>query len=186
MVLRQSSRTGLGATNFSITADGTRLTYTKEQRQSNLWFATLSGAHARFTTTQLTRGSAEKTPGRLSPDGRLVAFLQRESGGADVYVVPAEGGVPRAARRRHRNDGWVSRAGGWFSEGRYLAFLANHQGKNRVQTVAVEGGDERIYERTQAARMEIWRGHLTSAFFTRAQGSEITIDSTPRRRPRSR
>lgn len=41
----------------------------------------------------LTSGTVDAAPA-ISPDGRWVAFVRRESGGSDLYVMPLAGGVP--------------------------------------------------------------------------------------------
>jgi Tol biopolymer transport system component len=70
-------------------------------------------------------------PGRLSPDGRRVAYSSAESGRLEVYVVP----FPLASRK------WqVSSAGGtqprWRNDGKELFYAARD---NKLMAVSVEG-----------------------------------------------
>jgi serine/threonine protein kinase len=143
-------QTGLGASGFSITADGRKLVYIREQSQSNLWLATKSLRAPRFITTQLTSGTAFRSGPRTSPDGRMIAFVQVEQGVGDVYVIPANGGAPRQVT----SSGVAMSSGpdagvAWSPNGRHLAYIATVQGAAKVRTVPVEGGQERTYERTE-------------------------------------
>ncbi|PWT80415.1 MAG: hypothetical protein C5B57_12315, partial [Blastocatellia bacterium] len=70
-------------------------------------------------------------PGRLSPDGRLVAYSSTESGRSEIYVVP----FPIASRK------WqVSSSGGnlsrWRNDGKELFYAARD---NKVMAVTVDG-----------------------------------------------
>lgn len=56
----------------------------------DLWVARIDGSDLRRLTTD---DGIESNPA-FSPDGRQIAFNAQYEGNTDVYVVPAEGGVP--------------------------------------------------------------------------------------------
>src|SRR5947209_19166883 len=57
----------------------------------DLWSVGRDGGDAQ----RLTAGPGTKTYPRFSPDGKLIAFTAEYDGNVDVFVMPAEGGVPR-------------------------------------------------------------------------------------------
>ncbi|HEX3551180.1 MAG TPA: hypothetical protein VHT53_12425, partial [Candidatus Elarobacter sp.] len=86
--------------------------------EDDLWTVGADGGVARRLTT--TEG--ECTLPRLSPDGKLLAFVGRDEGNPELYVMPAEGGVPRLLTHLGSE---VLNACGWSRDGRYVYFTTD-------------------------------------------------------------
>jgi tricorn protease len=75
--------------------------------EDDLWTVSVEGGYARRLTTSL---SDVITP-HFSPDGQWIAFVARDEGHPEVYVMPADGGEPRRltyqAAARVRVVGWT-------------------------------------------------------------------------------
>ena len=109
-----------------------------------LWSVSREGGPAR----QLTTGGHEAAP-FFSPDGMWIAFSGTYDGNVDVYVMPAEGGVPR--RLTWHPDPDIP--GGWTPDGRKVLFRSPREAYadfDRLYTVPVEGGP--------AEALPVWRG----------------------------
>jgi tricorn protease len=86
--------------------------------EDDLWQVARHGGAAR----RLTSNVGEVTHPVLSPDGAWLAFVGREEGNAEVYVMPAEGGSAR--RLTYLNSS--CRVVGWTRDGQQILFASNY------------------------------------------------------------
>jgi len=75
----------------------------------------------------------------ISPDGRQIVISHHRDSGSEVFVMPAEGGVPRQITPEAPS--WWH---GWSPDGKRLAYVAARGGRRviDVYTIPAEGGEE--------------------------------------------
>ncbi|MCH7924073.1 MAG: PD40 domain-containing protein, partial [Planctomycetes bacterium] len=103
--------------------------------EGDLWLGSTDGGLARRITTD----PGSETWAKFSPDGSQLAFTAEYDGGVDVYVMPAEGGVPQRLTYHPAGD----RVLGWFADGKHVLFRSRREYSRRaerVYKVAVDGG----------------------------------------------
>jgi tricorn protease len=86
--------------------------------EDDLWTVPVSGRTAR----RLTSGLGEAGSPCFSPDGKWLAFISRDEGHPEVYVMPAQGG--RSIRRTFLGAS-LARIVGWSRDGRKILFACN-------------------------------------------------------------
>ena len=112
----------------------------------DLWSVPRAGGSAR----QLTTDSGLEWSPRFSPDGKWIAFTGQYDGNRDVYLIPAEGGVPKRLTWWTDTGSPAERQGpnnlvmGWTPDGKRVLFRSRHQAwedrAGRLYTVGVDGG----------------------------------------------
>lgn len=105
--------------------------------EDDLWTVPLSGGIAR----RLTAGHGECSMPRFSPDGTMIAFVGRDEGHPEVFVIPSTGG---AARRLTYMGGLTCNISGWSADGRQILFSSEAQSPffrhTEAFAVSAEGG----------------------------------------------
>ena len=86
--------------------------------EDDLWTVSRSGGVAR----RLTASAGEVSNPRLSPDGMQIAFIGREEGQPEVYVMPAAGGP---ARRITFLGSEACTMCGWTPDGNAVLFTSD-------------------------------------------------------------
>ena len=102
---------------------------------ADLWEVPRDGGEA----IRLTTGVGVETDPFFSPDGKYVAFTGEYDGNYDVYVVAAEGGVPKRLTSHPTQD----RVVGWTPDSKRVLFRSGRTSYSRFDklfTVGLEGG----------------------------------------------
>jgi tricorn protease len=112
----------------------------------DLWTVGTQGG----TAARLTSNPGLELFGKFSPDGRLIAFTGQYGGDEQVYVIPADGGIPTqltfypAAGPLPDRWGYDNQVYGWTPDGTAVLFRSAREGfmltDSRLYTVPVKGG----------------------------------------------
>jgi tricorn protease len=92
--------------------------------EDDLWLVSSEGGRAE----RLTAGVGEVSSPHFSPGGELLAFVGREEGPSEVYVMPALGGT---AQRLTFQSATSCRVLGWSPDGKTIVYASNAGQINR-------------------------------------------------------
>jgi len=90
----------------------------------DLWTVPKDGG----TALKLSSPPGQEVLARFSPDGKEIAFTAFYNGNADVYVMPALGGIPRQVTHHGMGDSIID----WYPDGKDLLYASSMaSGKQR-------------------------------------------------------
>jgi len=102
----------------------------------DIWVAPKAGGQA----VRLSSPRGEESFPKFSPDGSMIAFSGNYDGNMDIYVIAANGGLPR----RITHHGAPDRVAGWYPDGKqilYATTMTSYKDRfNQLYKVSVEGG----------------------------------------------
>ena len=135
---------------FTLSADGSRLAYTREYHHSDLWqLRWQSVVGAKPEIKRLTSGTSHYGAPSFSPDGRWISFvLGPNEDETNIYKMPSAGGEPvQLTYFEHATT--ISPA--WSPDGQRIAFVSDQNGTARVWMISADGGRPQPLERTNAS-----------------------------------
>jgi serine/threonine-protein kinase len=155
--------TGLEAHTIALSRDGRRLAYSKYTRDVNIWMVRVppGGQASVRSAVPVTRGNQAIETGKLSPDGKWLAYDSDLNGNADLFVVSADGGTPRQVTDDPADD----LAPDWSPDGTQLAFHSFQNGNRDVFTINADGtGRAQVTSSPVHERTPAWNTNTTLAY----------------------
>jgi tricorn protease len=105
--------------------------------EDDIWSVPITGGIAR----RLTAGVSECSFPRLSPDGTMVAFVAKEEGHPEIYLMDSEGGM---ARRMTFLGSDICYVTGWHTDSKSIIFVSDAKAPffrhNEIYEVSIDGG----------------------------------------------
>ena len=135
---------------FTLSADGSRLAYTREHYYSNLWHLQLQsvskvGAELRQVTSSTSYYGAPC----FSPDGKWITFARGPTGiQTNIFKMQAGGDEPvQLTYFEHA----MTASPAWSPDGQRIAFVSDQNGRPKVWTISANGGTPQQLEKTDTS-----------------------------------
>jgi serine/threonine protein kinase len=135
---------------FTLSADGSRLAYSREHDYSNLWQVKLPPiGKVKAELNQITSGTSSYGAPSFSPDGKWICFaLGANEAETNIFKMQTTGGEPiQLTYFGHA----LTSSPAWSPDGRRIAFVSDQNGTPRVWTISASGGTPQPLEETDAA-----------------------------------
>jgi len=135
---------------FTLSADGSRLAYTREHDFSNLWQLRLQPiAKAKAELSQITSGTSYYGAPSFSPDGKWISFaLGPNDAETNIFKMQTAGGKPIPLTYFAHA---MTSSPAWSPDGQRIAFVSDQNGTPRVWTINANGGAPQQLEKTNAS-----------------------------------
>ncbi|MCA1570277.1 MAG: tetratricopeptide repeat protein [Chloroflexi bacterium] len=138
VVFRNDTVPGAAVRPAAWLPDGTSILALLQRPDRTAAMGLISVADGRFTQLRSFPWGATPDPA-VSPDGRLVAFVDRTAGSGDLHVV----GIDAKEAFRVTDHPADDREPMWSPDGRHIAFISNRFGAEALWAVEIEHGRPR-------------------------------------------
>ena len=136
---------------FTLSADGSRLAYTREDHNSNLWRVDLPTIEKRIKReiSRLTSGTSYYGAPSFSPNGQWIAFaLGPNRYETNIFKRAISGGEPvQLTFFEHANTDHPA----WSPDGQRIAFISDQSSHPTVWIINANGGTAQALENTDAS-----------------------------------
>jgi eukaryotic-like serine/threonine-protein kinase len=124
--------------NPNISFDASRVAFSSLRTGApEIYVADAAGQNVERLTSM--RATIAGSP-RFSPDGKSIIFDSRQAQNqSDVFVTPAEGGLPRNLSNHPATDTVPT----WSRDGRFIYFHSNRNGSSQVWKMRADGSEPR-------------------------------------------
>ncbi len=132
---------GESARSLAISANGSRLAYSRSTRDSDIYRFELPGkagrlkAPERFITSRRMEAAAD-----FSPDGRSIAFHSTRSGSEEIWICNADGSNPRQLTSMNGPQTGNAR---WSPDGKTIVFDSRKEGSADLYLINPDGSSLR-------------------------------------------
>ena len=144
-----------GTAELSISSNGRRIVWTKENRWSDLWLLTLDEfSEIGFTTKKVSELATRHSWPAFSPDGQKLAYQALLGNGeGHIFVVSTNG----RNRKRITYDNLINFSPAWSQDGKKIAFgTAYKRGDDyKVAVMDLESGSSTVFKNTQISENEL-------------------------------
>ena len=131
---------GEGARLPAVSADGSKLAYTRSMRDLNIWRQSLAGDTEPEPLIRSTR--LDHLP-RYSPDGRRIAFISDRTGSMQLWVADSDG---TNALQLTSYEGELVTLPNWSADSRRIAVQVIERDRSHIDLVNVEDRSRRRLE----------------------------------------
>jgi Tol biopolymer transport system component len=158
----------------ALSRRGSRLAYSVQQEDSDIWRADLAGRGASLAEEKIIASTRFDITPHYSPDGSRIAFSSERSGHSEIWMCDSDGSNPVQVT----SLGTFSGTPRWFPDARRIVFDSQTDGQADIYVVDTAGGAPRrltddpsadvvpsvsadgrsiLFASTRTGRFEIWQ-----------------------------